>query len=182
MYNVHMIKSYKSQTREASKVSVVQPSISLHGQLELAITFYILFLSLVASSPSPSSPHPPPPATATKNRYRSVISHSKLMDLSRSLNFHISNLNRIRRFLDFDACHSAVRALILSKLDYFSRLLNGLTQKNITRLQRIQNRCAKLIFKRTKLLAMLLLCHVCSTTFMDFLFLNASNSAPLLMS
>ena len=54
-------------------------------------------------------------------------------------------------FLDFDACHNAVRALFLSKLDYCSCLLNGLTQKNITRLQRIQNRCAKLIFKRPKL-------------------------------
>ena len=60
-------------------------------------------------------------------------------------------MNRIRRFLDFDACHNAVRALILSKLDYCSCLLNGLTQKNITRLQRIQKRCAKLIFKRPKL-------------------------------
>ena len=82
-------------------------------------------------------------------------SHMKTDDhvnqLSRILNFHIRNLNRIRRFLDFDAFHYAVRALILSKLDYCSCLLNGLTQKNITRLQRIQNRCAKLIFKRPKL-------------------------------
>ena len=76
-----------------------------------------------------------------------VFNHTMKMDdhvnqLSRSLNFHIHNLNRIRRFLDFDACHNAVRALILSKLDYCSCLLNGLTQKNITCLQRIQNRCA----------------------------------------
>lgn len=71
--------------------------------------------------------------------------------LSRSLNFQIRNLNRIRRFLDFNACHNAVRALILSKLDYCSCLLNGLSQKNISRLQRIQNRCARLIFKKPKL-------------------------------
>ena len=44
-----------------------------------------------------------------------------------------------------------VRTLILSKLDYCSCLLNGLTRKNITRLQRIENGCAKLIFKRPKL-------------------------------
>ena len=49
--------------------------------------------------------------------------------------FHIRKLNRIGQFLDFDACHNAVRALILSKLDYCSCLLNGLTQK--TRLHRI---------------------------------------------
>ena len=70
--------------------------------------------------------------------------------LSRSLNFQISNLNRIRRFLDFNSCHNAVRILILSKLDYCGALLNGMSHKDITRLQRIQYRCARLIFKNPK--------------------------------
>ena len=47
-------------------------------------------------------------------------------------------LNRIRRFLDFNSCHNAVRSLILSKLDYCGALLNGISYKDITRLQRIQ--------------------------------------------
>ena len=70
--------------------------------------------------------------------------------LSRSLNFQIRNLNRIRRFLDFNSYHNAVRSLILSKLDYCDALLNGISHKDITRLQRIQNRCARLIFKKPK--------------------------------
>ena len=70
--------------------------------------------------------------------------------LSRSLNFQIRNLNRTRRFLDFNSCYNAVRSLILSKLDYCGALLNGISHKDITRLQRIQNRCARLIFKKKK--------------------------------
>ena len=81
-------------------------------------------------------------------------SHMKMgnhvTQLSRSLNFQIRNLNRIRRFLDFNSCHNAVRSLILSKLDYCGALLNGISHKDITRLQRIQNRCARLIFKKPK--------------------------------
>jgi len=70
--------------------------------------------------------------------------------LSCSLNWQIRNLNRIRRFLTFDACHNAVRALILSRLDYCSSLFNGITKKNVNRLQRLQNKCARLIFQKPK--------------------------------
>ena len=57
----------------------------------------------------------------TARNLGTVFDHTIKMDdhvnqLLRSLNFHIRNLNRIRRFLDFDACHNAVRALILSEL------------------------------------------------------------------
>ena len=41
-------------------------------------------------------------------------------------------------------------SLILSKLDYCGALLNGISHKDITSLQRIQNRCARLIFKKPK--------------------------------
>ena len=66
---------------------------------------------------------------------------------------------------------------ILSKLDYCSCLLNGLTQKNITRLRRIQSRYAKLIFKRPKLTHVFPLLHVLHW----LLVLNVSNSTPLFM-
>ena len=73
-----------------------------------------------------------------------------ITQLCRSLNWHIRNLSRIRRFLNFNACHNAVCALILSKLDYCSCLLNGITKKEITRLQKLQNRCARLIFQKPR--------------------------------
>ena len=94
------------------------------------------------------------PSTSVRNLGVVFDCHMKMGDhvtqLSRSLNFQIRNLNRIRRFLDFNTTHSAVRALILSRLDYCCALFNGVSQKNLTRLQRIQNRCARLIFKKPK--------------------------------
>ena len=45
------------------------------------------------------------------------------------LTFISATWTELRRSLDFDACHNAARALILSKLDYCSWFLNGLTQK-----------------------------------------------------
>ena len=49
-------------------------------------------------------------------------------------------------FIDETTCHHAVRALITSRLDYSNSLLQGSTAKDIKRLQRIQNRAAKLIY------------------------------------
>ena len=95
--------------------------------------------------------------------------------LSCSLNFQIRNLNRVRRFLDFNSCHNAVLSLILSKLDYCGVLLNGISHKDITRLQRIQNRYAGLIFKNPNALIPLLFLR--SSTGCQWP--NVFNSAPL---
>ena len=66
--------------------------------------------------------------------------------LSATVNFHLWNLWRIRRFIDKDACHSAVRALVTSRLDYGNALLYGITSQDLSRLQRLQNKAAKVIF------------------------------------
>ena len=65
--------------------------------------------------------------------------------LSRSINWQLQNLNRIRKFLDTSTCHNIVRTLILSKLDYCNSLLYGIDKKHLNRLQILQNRCARLI-------------------------------------
>ena len=43
--------------------------------------------------------------------------------LSRYSAFHLRNIYRIRRFLDFDSCNDVIRSLILSRLDYGNVLL-----------------------------------------------------------
>ncbi len=67
--------------------------------------------------------------------------------LCRSVNFHIRNLSRIRRFIDNSTCAHAVRSLILSRLDYGNSLLGGLSATDIQRLQKLQNRAARLIYQ-----------------------------------
>jgi len=66
--------------------------------------------------------------------------------ICRTVNFHLSNLWRIRRFIDKDTCAHAARALIISRLDYCNSLLNGISKYDSNRLQRLQNKAAKLVF------------------------------------
>jgi hypothetical protein len=72
--------------------------------------------------------------------------------LCRTINFHLRNISRIRRFIDRNTCSHAVRSLVLSRLDYGNSLLGGISVANTQRLQRLQNRAARLIYcvnKRT---------------------------------
>ena len=64
----------------------------------------------------------------------------------RSVNYHIRNIGKIRKYVDYDTCHAAARALVLSRLDYCNSLLNCITQKYLIRLQKLQNNAAHLIY------------------------------------
>lgn len=70
--------------------------------------------------------------------------------LSSTLHFHLSNIARIRPYLDKSACEHAVRALVTSRTDYSNSLLCNISMSNINRLQRAQNRAAKLVFRAKK--------------------------------
>ena len=43
--------------------------------------------------------------------------------ICKSVNFHLWNLSRIRKYITQEACSNAMRALVLSKLDYANALL-----------------------------------------------------------
>ena len=68
----------------------------------------------------------------------------------KTINFHLRNLSQVHIFIDEITCHHAVRALVTARLDYANSLLQGSSSKEIKRLQRLQNRAAKLIFKAKK--------------------------------
>ena len=70
--------------------------------------------------------------------------------VSRTVNWQLNNLHRIRRFLDFEACNNAVRTLVLGKLDYCCSIFNGINKTDLHRLQKLQNRGARLIFEQPK--------------------------------
>ena len=76
----------------------------------------------------------------------SLLMNSHITTVCRSVNFHIRNLWRIRRFLTQDACHNAVRSLILSRIDYANSLLYGAREVDLRRVQRLQNKAARLVF------------------------------------
>ena len=66
--------------------------------------------------------------------------------ICRIVNFHIRNLWRIRRFITQGACHHAVRSLVLSRLDYANSVLFGAREFDLKRIQRLQNKAARLVF------------------------------------
>ena len=72
---------------------------------------------------------------------------SHITALCRSLNFSLWNISRIRRYVDQETCINAMRSLIFSKPDYDNALLSGCKVTDIARLQRIQNRAARIVFQ-----------------------------------
>ena len=76
----------------------------------------------------------------------SLIMSNHVSNVCKIVNFHIRNLWRIRRFITQDACHHAVRALVLSRIDYANSLLYGVRDSDLKRLQRLQNKAARLVF------------------------------------
>ena len=78
-----------------------------------------------------------------------TMSHH-ITPLSKSVNWNIRNIYRIRRFIDTDTCSHIVRSIVLSKLDYCNILLNCITKKDLNRLQKLQNKCIRLIFQQPR--------------------------------
>ena len=68
-------------------------------------------------------------------------------NIVRTCNFHLKNLWRIRRFIDVKTCHHAVRALILSRIDYCNSLFVVLSAKDKRKIESVQNRAARLVFR-----------------------------------
>ena len=91
------------------------------------------------------------PSSAIKNlgvifdQAMSMESHVK--SLVKTINFHLRNIYRIRRYITVDSCHHLVRSLVLSRLDYANSLLLGISAKDRKKLQSLQNRAARIIFR-----------------------------------
>ncbi len=72
---------------------------------------------------------------------------SQISALSRRANFYLRSISRIRGHLDNDTCAAAVRALVVSRLDYGNALLYGAPVSSLQRLQTTQNNAARLVTK-----------------------------------
>ncbi|XP_071795570.1 uncharacterized protein [Asterias amurensis] len=86
---------------------------------------------------------------STNIRYLGV-EFDQVTSICRSVNFSLRNLSRIRMYIDKPTCHAAVRALVTSHLDNANSLLYGISSVDCQRLQRLQNRAAKLIYQAKK--------------------------------
>ena len=66
-------------------------------------------------------------------------------DLCRRGFYHIRRISLIRKYLDHDATARLISAFVLSLLDNGNSLLVGLTEKQLDRLQSVQNAAVRLI-------------------------------------
>ena len=64
--------------------------------------------------------------------------------------FHIRQISIIQKFLTLDATKTLVHAMILSRIDYANALLFGIPEIQLNRLQRLQNKAARLITQGSK--------------------------------
>ena len=62
----------------------------------------------------------------------------------------IHNIGQIKKYLSVEDLRTTVQSLIVSKLDNCNSLLYGVTEYEISRLQKLQNSCARLIYGKKK--------------------------------
>ena len=62
----------------------------------------------------------------------------------------LSNIGRIRRYLTSNEIKTLVHALIMCRIDQCNSILYGISEVEVTRLQRLQNSCARIIYGKKK--------------------------------
>ena len=71
--------------------------------------------------------------------------HDHISGICKSTHFHLRGIGRIRNLLTFDATAQLIHALITSRLDFCNSILYNLPNKQIERLQRIQNQAVRML-------------------------------------
>ena len=71
--------------------------------------------------------------------------HDHISGICESTHFNLRGIGRIRDLLTFDATAQLIHALITSRLDFGNIILYNLSNKQVERLQRIQNQAARML-------------------------------------
>ena len=71
-----------------------------------------------------------------------------VVDICKACSFHMHALRHIRPCLTDDVAKTIARALVGSWLDYADAVLVGVSDKNITKLQRTQNNLARIVTRK----------------------------------
>ena len=93
----------------------------------------------------------PNPSTSAKNLgvlFDSSLNFRKhISQTCRACFYHIRDLRQIRKSLSLDLAKQIAEALVSSKLDYCNSLFHNIPEKDIARLQRLQNCFARVVTK-----------------------------------
>ena len=67
-----------------------------------------------------------------------------VIDVVRACNFHLRSLRHLRPSLTFESAKSMATADIGARIDYCNSLLHGTAERNLNRLQKVQNATARM--------------------------------------
>ena len=70
-----------------------------------------------------------------------------VQNICKSSYFHLKNISSMRHYLDLKTTESLIHAFISNKIDYCNSLLSGVNKQHIDKLQKVQNRAARLCLK-----------------------------------
>ena len=82
---------------------------------------------------------------------------SHISGVCTSCSYLMRDLRYIRQYLDVDSAHLLVTALVSSRLDYCNPLLYDITDSDLTKIQRVQNRLASVVTKSPPFICSVLL-------------------------
>ena len=71
-------------------------------------------------------------------------------NICKTTNFHLYNIGKIRPFINFDTTKMLINAFFMSRIDYCNSLLYKLPEYLLNRLQKVQNKAARIV-SRTKI-------------------------------
>ena len=74
-----------------------------------------------------------------------LIMDTQINSICKTAFYHLYNIRRIRKFLNFECTKILVNAFVTSRLDFCNSLLYGLPNNQLHKLQRVQNAAARLI-------------------------------------
>ena len=80
----------------------------------------------------------------------SLSSHDHVSAICQKSFYHLQNLWKIRKYLSRDSSETLVHAFISNNLDFCNSLLTGIPQKEIDRLQKVQNAAARVVSQTSK--------------------------------
>jgi len=81
---------------------------------------------------------------------RGMTMSSQVNNITKSANYQLVNIGRVRKMLTTEATKLAVHTLVTSRLDYCNSLLTGICDTQCKRLQNIQRTAARLVIRKRK--------------------------------
>ena len=69
----------------------------------------------------------------------------QIKKICKTCHFHLTNISKIRTYLDRESTEAIIHAFVATNLDYCKAILYGLSKDLLNRLQLVQNRAANIV-------------------------------------